>query len=208
MAEVQSTPVRSRFKSFRDVYVAMITQNDEKGYKTMVPVKIARSIKGQFNDKRSSEQEFSDDNVEDTTETYEGTEVELEQNTLAPQDLALIFGHKFVNGYLTKNKEDKAPELAIGFRSKRKNGKYEFRWYYCGRFAQGYEETFETDSNETKTQTATIKGLFYARPLDGEYMIAVDESNLVEADTNAAEAIKAWFSKVQERDNPVEEPAQ
>lgn len=191
--------VRSRFKSFRDVYVALVTQNDEKGYTASTPVKIARAIKGTVNDKRSSEQEFSDDSVEDTTETYEGTEIELEVNTLAPQDLALIFGHSYVDGYLVKSKNDKAPELAVGFRAKRKNGKYEFRWYYCGTFSQGYEESFETDSNETKTQTSTAKGTFYARSLDEQYMIAVDESNLITENTNAAAAIKNWFAEVQEK---------
>lgn len=191
--------VRSRFKSFRDVYVALVTQNDEKGYTAGIPVKIARAIKGSVNDKRSSEQEYSDDSVEDTTETYEGTEIELEVNTLAPQDLALIFGHSYDDGYLTKNKNDKAPELAVGFRAKRKNGKYEFRWYYCGTFSQGYEETFETDSNETKTQTSTAKGMFYARNTDAEYMISVDESNLVAENENAAAAIKNWFAAVQEK---------
>lgn len=191
--------VRSRFKSFRDVYVALVTQNDEKGYTAGIPVKIARAIKGSVNDKRSSEQEYSDDSVEDTTETYEGTEIELEVNTLAPQDLALIFGHSYDDGYLTKNKNDKAPELAVGFRAKRKNGKYEFRWYYCGTFSQGYEETFETDSNETKTQTSTAKGMFYARNTDAEYMISVDESNLVAENENAAAAIKNWFATVQEK---------
>lgn len=195
-----STPqiIHSRFKAFRDVYVAIVQQNDEKGYVAGTPTKLARAIKGTFNDKRSSEQEFSDDNVEDTTETYEGTEIEIEVNSLAPQELALIFGHKYENGFLIKTKEDKAPELAIGFRAKRKNGKYEFRWYYCGTFSQGYEESFETDSSETKTQTSTAKGTFYARQKDGRYVIAVDESNLAAADTGAAEAIKDWFSKVQE----------
>lgn len=198
-AESGSAPVRSRFASFLDVHVAIIKQNDEKGYVAATPVKLARSIKGTFNDKKSSEQEYSDDNVEDTTETYEGTEVEIEVNTLAPQEQALIFGHKFEDGYLIKSKNDKAPELAIGFRAKRKNGKYEFRWYYAGAFAQGYEESFETQGKETKTQTATAKGSFYARQKDGQYALIVDESNLIEANADAAAAIKNWFSEVQEK---------
>lgn len=196
----QSAPMRSRFKSFRDVFVAPITQNDEKAYVAGTPVKLARAIKGSFNDKRSSEQEWSDDNVEDTTETYEGTEVEIEVNTLAPQDLALIFGHKFEDGYLIKSKDDKAPELAIGFRAKRKNGKYNFRWYFCGSFSQGYDESFETDSKEAKTKTSTAKGSFYARQKDGQYVIEVDESNLADVDVNAKAAIDAWFEKVQEKE--------
>ena len=37
------------------------------------------------------------------------------------------------------------------------------------------------------------------RSLDNAYEISVDESNLVAGDTKAAEAIKNWFSKVQEK---------
>ena len=47
--------------------------------------------------------------------------------------------------------------------------------------------------------TKNIKGSFYERSLDNAYEISVDESNLVSGDTKAAEAIKAWFSKVQEK---------
>ena len=47
--------------------------------------------------------------------------------------------------------------------------------------------------------TKSIKGSFYERSLDNAYEISVDESNLVSGDTKAAEAIKAWFSKVQEK---------
>ena len=47
--------------------------------------------------------------------------------------------------------------------------------------------------------TKSIKGSFYERSLDNAYEISVDESNLVSGDTKAADAIKAWFSKVQEK---------
>ena len=47
--------------------------------------------------------------------------------------------------------------------------------------------------------TKSIKGSFYERSLDNE--ISVDESNLVKENTKAAEAIKSWFSKVQEKND-------
>ena len=42
------------------------------------------------------------------------------------------------------------------------------------------------------------KGSFYERSIDNLYEVSVDESNLVAEDTDAATAIKDWFSKVQE----------
>lgn len=193
------TIVRSRTKSFRDIHVALVTQNDETTYTAGTPTKIARAITGKMNDKFSAERIYSDDSVEDTNMTYEGTEVELEVNSLAPQDKALVFGQLYENGYLVKSKTDIAPEVALGYRAKKLNGKYEFTWYYCGRFDQGFEDDYETEADSTTTQTATLKGDFYARQIDDAYAINVDESNLATADTDAAAAIKDWFSKVQEK---------
>lgn len=192
------TIVRSRNKSFRDLYVAKVTKNTDKEYTTDTPVKLARAITGKVSDKFTTEKIYSDDTVEDVNEHYDGTDVEFEVNSLAPQDRALLFGHLYKNGFLVRNKDDKAPEVAVGYRSKKMNGKYEFVWLYAGRFGQGHDDEYETEADKTNTQTATLKGSFYERQIDGNYHISVDESNLLEADTTAAEAIKDWFAKVQE----------
>ena len=190
--------VRSRTKSLRDFHIALISQNDSGGYVAETPVKVARAISATISDKFTSEKISSDDGVEDTVQTYEGTDIDFEVNSLAPQDKQKLFGHLYKNGYLVKNKDDKAPELAIGYRSKKLNGKYEFTWYYCGKFAQGYDDKYETQQDKVTTQTATLKGSFYERATDGNYGVQVDESNLVEANTEAKMAIENWFGKVQE----------
>lgn len=189
---------RSRFIGLRDFYVALVTENTTSKYTTSTPVKLARAIKAKVSDKRSSEELESDDDTEEDLDSYEGTEVEIEVNSLAPQDLALLFGHKFENGFLMKSGDDKANEVALGYRSKKLNGKYEFVWLYSGKFAQGRDENRETQGKKPTAQTETIKGLFRQRRIDHLYETRVDEDNLLEADTTAAEAIKNWFSKVQE----------
>lgn len=199
--------IRSRYSGLRDFYVAPITANNESTYTTGTPVKLSRAIKAKVADKYVVETNYSDDGVEDTTSTYQGTEVELEVSSLAAQDRALLMGHLYEKGYLTKSAEDQAPELALGFRAKRLNGKYDFVWLYCGKFAEGMEDNYETEGKERKGQTNTVKGLFYQRnKIDKQngkdvrhYEIVVDEGNLAEGDTDAAKAITNWFSKVQER---------
>lgn len=192
------TIVRSRTKSFRDIHVALVKENTATSYVTDTPVKLARAIKGKISDKFTTEKIYSDDTVEDTAQTYEGTEVELEVNSLAPQDKALVFGQLYENGFLVKNKEDKAPEVAVGYRAKKLNGKYEFVWLYVGTFGQGFEDNYETEADKATTQTATLKGDFYERQIDKNYQISVDESNLAADNTDAAAAIADWFGKVQE----------
>ena len=189
---------RSRFVGLKDIYVALVTENTASSYVAAAPVKLARAIKAKISDKRSSEDLESDDGTEETLDAYEGTEVEIEVNSLAPQDLALVMGHKYENGYLVKNRNDRAPELALGYRARKLNGKYEFVWLYVGRFAEGKDTNRETYGKKPTAQTETIKGKFYERAMDGNIETSVDEDNLTEENTTAAEAIKKWFEKVQE----------
>lgn len=205
MSETKTT-VRHRYCGLRDVYVAKVTQNDTEGYTTDTPVKMARAIKAKISDKFTSEKLYSDDGVEGMLQAYEGTDVELEVNTLAAADRAAFFGQAYLNGFLLKSAEDEAPEVALGYRVRRLNGKFDFVWMYCGRFAQGNEDNYETEAASKTAQTNTVKGEFYQREktdkVNGKdvhlYEIRVDESNVEAADTGAAAAIKAWFGKVQE----------
>lgn len=190
--------VRSRFLGLKDVHIALVLTNTTSSYVAEAPRKFARAIKVKLSDKRSTEDLESDDDTEETLDSYEGTEIELEVSSLAPQDLALLFGHKYENGYLVKNEDDKAPEVALGYRTRRLNGKYEFVWLYCGRFSEGNDENRETKKRSPTAQTETIKGKFYGRRLDRVYDCRVDESNLTEENTTATEALESWFSKVQE----------
>lgn len=205
MSEPKTT-VRHRYCGLRDVYVAKVTQNDTEGYTAGTPVKMARAIKAKISDKFTSEKLYSDDGVEGMLQAYEGTDVELEVNTLAAADRAAFFGQAYLNGFLLKSAEDEAPEVALGYRVRRLNGKFDFVWMYCGRFAQGNEENYETEAAGKTARTNTVKGEFYQREkmdkVDGKdvhlYEVRVDESNLATEDTGAAAAIKAWFGKVQE----------
>ena len=205
MSEPKTT-VRHRYCGLRDVYVAKVTQNDTEGYTAGTPVKMARAIKAKISDKFTSEKLYSDDGVEGMLQAYEGTDVELEVSTLAAADRAAFFGQAYLNGFLLKSAEDEAPEVALGYRVRRLNGKFDFVWMYCGRFAQGNEENYETEAASKTAQTNTVKGEFYQREkmdkVDGKdvhlYEVRVDESNLATEDTGAAAAIKAWFGKVQE----------
>lgn len=198
MPEASEKIVRSRTVSFRDIHVAKVTANTETEYTTETPSKLARAITGKISDSFSAEKIYSDDTVEDVNMSYQGTSVELEVNSLAPQDKAKVFGHLYEKGYLVKSKDDTPPEMALGWRAKKLNGKYEFVWLYCGRFDQGLEDNYETKGESTTTQTATLKGDFYERQIDGRYHCSVDESNLIDTYTEAAAAIKNWFAQVQE----------
>lgn len=199
------TIVRKRLVGLRDICVAEVTTNDEDVYKAEAPVRLAKALAATVKDTFSVEYTYSDDEVEDTVETYEKTEIEIEVNRLTPGDYTMIFDTLYKHGFLVKAEGDKAKEVALGFRAKQENGKYEFNWYYCGK-AEHPDVTYETVKDKKTGQTVKIKFTFYARRkediIDGQrkklYGITVDESNLLEEHTTAAEAIADWFGEVQE----------
>jgi len=198
VSDTVSKTVRSRTCGCKDIHVALITENTSTQYLAGIPQKLARAIKIKIDEKWTSEKIYSDDETEEVITSYEGTDVELEINALAPQDRAIVFGQLYKHGYLVKNANDRAPEVAIGWRERKLNGKYEFKWLYIGKFAEGISEEANTKEGKLSPTTKSIKGSFYERALDGKYEISVDESNLVTEDTDAATALKNWFSTVQE----------
>lgn len=206
---MSETIVRSRLCGLKDIYIAEVTANNGTTYTTKTPVKLARALSAKVSDKFTTEKVYSDDNVEDIVEQYEGTEIYFSVNTLAPQDYAALYENLYKNGFLLKAAGDGAKEIAIGWRAKKRNGKYEFTWYYCGKLERP-EMNYETQEDKTKTQTASLKGAFYARQKEDTiedkkknlYAIQVDESNLIEGNTTAKAAIVDWFSEVQEYSTP------
>lgn len=212
MSETTQTIVRSRRCGLRDIYLAKVTKNAADGYAAGTPFKFARAIKAKITDNYNSEKIYSDDGTEDIVNTYQGTTVELEVNTLAPQDRAALWNRLWAEGYLVEASEDTPVELALGFRTRQLNGKYEFVWYYCGKFDQGQDEEYNTIEDKKNAVTSTIKASFYERAkadslpnatageVEEKHLVRVrvDESNLAETAAQAAAAIKAWFEKVQE----------
>ena len=180
--------VRSRTCGLKDFYIALVQSNTATAYAAGTPVKLARAIKAKIDEKWTSEKIYSDDNTEEVITSYEGTDVELEINALAPQDRVILFGQLYEKGFLRKSSDDRAPEVAVGWRERKLNGK----------FAEGISEEASTKEGKLSPTTKSIKGSFYERSIDNLYEVSVDESNLVAEDTDAATAIKDWFSKVQE----------
>lgn len=200
MSETGQQIVRSRTCGCRDFYIALLEQNTATGYVADTPVKLARAIKAKVDEKWTSEKIYSDDGTEEVINSYEGTEIEIEVNALAPQDRVLLFGQLYENGFLVKSSDDAAPEVAIGWRERKLNGKYEFKWLYAGKFSEGISEEANTKEGKLSPTTKSIKGSFYERNLDNKYEISVDESNLLDTYTDAKTAIDKWFSAVQEKD--------
>ena len=191
----------SRTRGFKDVYVAKILKNSETEYTAEAPTKLFSAISGKINVKRNTEKTYSDDQVEEIIDSFDSVEIELEGNALTMNKIALLHGATLTKGVLTECTEDETAEVAIGFRVKTAGGKYNFHWYYCGKFDGEDSDEFETLADKPSPKTKSIKGTFYARNLanaDGKHAFRkrVHEEELLETDTDAKTALTTWFTKV------------
>ena len=103
--------------------VALITSDTTSGITYETPEKLERSIKAKISPKTSSEKLYSDDTVEEILNNFDSCDVEIELNQLSVASRAKLQGSTIRSGMLIENKDDIAPELALGFRSKKSNGK-------------------------------------------------------------------------------------
>lgn len=185
--------------------VALVQEDTISGIKYATPIKLERSIKAKISPKTSSEKLYSDDSVEEILNNFDSCDVEIEINQLQLATRALIQGAKLVNGILVENKDDIAPELALGFRSKKSNGKYRYVWLLKGKF-EITEDEYETIGEKPTAQSNTISGSFYGRNSDGNWRIMEDE----DAEGSDPIRIANWFKEIpeiKEKTNDEENPS-
>lgn len=184
----------SRQIGLKDIMIAELLTDTSTGATYETPSKLERSIKATLKPKTSQTKLYSDDSMEEVINTFDSIDVEIELNQLTIESRALLQGAKIVKGVLLETKNDIAPTLALGFKSKKTNGKYMFVWLYKGSF-ELTEDTFETEEDKPKASTAKLKGTFYAREFDGAFrLIAHEDAVGVEP-----AFISAFFTEVAEQ---------
>lgn len=171
--------------------IALITSDTSSGITYETPEKLERSIKAKISPKTSSEKLYSDDSVEEILNNFDSCDVEIELNQLTIASRAKLQGSQIKSGMLVENKDDIAPELALGFRSKKSDGKYRYVWLLKGKF-EIVEDEYETIGEKPTPKTSSLKGSFYPRTSDGNWRIMEDEG-----DTGVtASTLAAWFTSV------------
>lgn len=180
----------------RDIHIAILKTDTTTAATYDPPVKLERAISTKLTPKSNSENIYSDDTVEDVITAFEGVDVEIEINQLSLESRAKLQGAKVIKGVLIENKDDLPPTIALGFKSKKNNGKYRFVWLLKGKFELVSDE-YDTEAEKPKAQSAKLKGSFFSRDFDGNFRFICDEDE-VGVD---ATIISGWFTAVP--DEPV-----
>jgi len=170
---------------------AKVTKDDETGY-TAGPVKpFAPAMSSNVNRNSSSTSLYADNGVAAVATSSGETELELGTSEIPLPVQADVLGHELRNGVLIRKKTDKAPYIAVGFRSENDDNSDKLVWLYKGKFQVPGQE-FATKGESVEFQTRTITGKFAARKFDGVSDIEADTNN----EEIPAGVAENWFNEV------------
>lgn len=161
----------------KNIKVALLVTDTVSGVTYAAPESLERAIKATLKPKATQTKIYSEDSVEEVLNMFDSVDVSIELNQLSVGSRALLQGSKVVKGVLVESKSDVPPTLALGFQSKKTNGKYRFVWLYKGSFSLN-DDTFETETDKPKDQTSSLSATFYARDFDGHYRLIADEDEV------------------------------
>ncbi|SFT04083.1 major tail protein [Marininema halotolerans] len=173
----------------KDLYVAVLSKDDDTGATYETPFKIAPAVSAKVSPKVETTTDYGDDGPVETSTSLGEVEVEIETNSLPLEIQAQLLGHKYENGLLTKAAGDTAPYVAFGFRSTKSDGSELFIWLYKGRF-EPIENEFKTKGDKVEFQHPKMSGKFVKRSFDDKWQVVGDSS-----DTNFKLG-STWFKQV------------
>jgi phi13 family phage major tail protein len=183
----------------RDLYYALVTQDDASAYAADTPAIIAPAIAASHRVSKNSKIQYADDGVFDQLTTEGPTDIEMEVTGIPLSVLAVLLGKEYdaATGRMFDNPGAIAPDVAVGFRSKKSNGSYKYFWYLKGKFAQPDEEqATESDTPDLKTAKIVFSAVKTAYQFDlGDINDGVKR---VVGDTDISGfSATSWFTAVQ-----------
>lgn len=141
------------------------------------PVRIPGVTAMNVNPNASVETLFADDGPYEAATTLGQVEVELTAADLDLDTQAALLGHTVTaDGMLKRKSTDNPPNVAIGFRSLKSNGKYRYTWLAKGKFVPS-EQAMETKTDSVNFQTMSLTGKFLKRASDNEWERHIDEDH-------------------------------
>jgi phi13 family phage major tail protein len=172
----------------KNIHYAILTEDSDLGAVYEAPVKIPGAVNVTIAPQSSTENFFADDSVYETATVLSSINVEVQLADFPDEVQQKLFGHTLENGVLKKG-DDTPPYIALGFESKKSNGKSKFVWLYKGRFAIP-ENAFATSEDAPSFNAQTASATFVKRQYDGLWMVSGDEDNA------SFSSGSTWFNQV------------
>lgn len=145
----------------RDLYIALVTQDDADAYAAGTPQAFAPAVNASHKPVSNSKTQYADDTPFDVILSEGETVIDIEVTAIPLATLALVLGKEFdaATGRMLDG-GGIPPDVALSFRSKKSNGAYKYFQYLKGKFAApGEDQATETETPDPKTTTISFTAI-------------------------------------------------
>ena len=181
------------------LYYAPITEgtNGDETYGT--PVQLAKAISADLSIELAEATLYADDGASEVVKEFKSGTLSLGVDDIGAATAAALVGVTVdKNNVIVSTSEDTTPNVAVGFRAKKSNGKYKYFWLYRVKF--GIPATnFATKGDSITFSTPTIEGTVMRRNKPDSKGNHPWKSEVTEGDTGVtASTISGWYNSVYE----------
>ncbi len=182
-----------------NIVYAKITE-DEKGDETYAePKKLAKALSADLSIALAEAILYADDGPAESVKEFANGTLTLGIDDLLSEVVKDLTGAEIdKNGVIVSTSEDAAAPVAIGFRSKKANGKYRYFWLYKVQFGIP-AVSLATKGESIEFKTPTIEGTVMRRNKVDSKGKHLWKTEVTEGESEkSAETIKSWFTQVYE----------
>jgi phi13 family phage major tail protein len=192
---------KKSFVGVDSIYYALITQDDADAYAAETPSAFAPAMNIKGSPKSNALTQYADNQPFDSMSSEGETELELEVTGLPLDIQAEILGRVYdaATGRMFDN-GGTPPELALGFRAKKRGGDYRYYWFLKGTFTSPEEEqATETDTPDPKSTTLKFTAIrtIYQFDLLGDASLMDSVKRVVGETSDSNFSATGWFDAVQ-----------
>ncbi|MCI0552556.1 MAG: Ig-like domain-containing protein [Anaerolineae bacterium] len=181
------------------IYYALVTQDDVSAYAAAAPVAFAPAMNIAQTPKSNSKVQYADNQPFDKMSSEGETELDVEITGISPQVLATILGRVYdaATGRLFDN-GGTPPDIALGFRAKKRGGFYRYYWFLKGSFnSPSEEQATETDTPDPKSTKLMFTAIRTIRQFVLSGSVTDSVKRVVGETSDALFNATNWFSSVQ-----------
>jgi phi13 family phage major tail protein len=184
-------------------FFALITQDDENGYVVGTPQQLTQAMEIKGSTEITREDQYADNGLHDGAVAEGPTSFDMIGPNIAEDIIATLLGEVYdtSSGRIFDDADaTRVVYFAFGYRFKKRNGKYRYRWYLKCQAEKPSEEA-QSESNKLNLKPSTLKITAYKTNYqfdllgDGSRMSGVKR---VRGDEDLPDFSAAtWFSAVQ-----------
>jgi len=189
------------FVGVDSIYYALVTQDDADAYAAGAPAAFAPAMTIAQAPKSNSKTQYADNQPFDVMSSEGETELDVEVTGLSPQLLATILGRVYdvASGRMFDN-GGTPPDIALGFRAKKRGGFYRYYWFLKGAFLSPSEEqATETDTPDPKSAKLKFVAVrtIHLFDLIGDASLMDSVKRVVGETSDTNFSATTWFDAVQ-----------